>query len=474
MKLKTILILLVALVAAVALVLLRNKNDADGINKAVGTKIFPGLVTEEVSTIVLNGGKEEVTLEIKDGKWTVKGRDGFPANQDNIAKLVTKVGTMLISDVKEDVNEKYLSRFKLQKPGNGGKDDETGTTVTLKKADGTVVADFTVGKNIPGAMTPGSFSNSQAQYIATASAAGQVLTIKEAFDYYMNNVTNKAWLDTSTFFKVEKPKSVSVTSAKPEDNWTLLREKEGTDAAELKLADPKPGEEFDTAKAGNSGGAFSTVTFADVATADVKDKTGLDQPLRTATIETFDGFKYTIKIGKQVEKPADANAGASEEYYVTVDVEASLAEKMPEPVPTPEDAKKSEEEKKTAREAAEKAFAENLTKLKEKLAKEKALMGRTYIIAKYNVEPLLKNRADFMKDKPAAPPAGGGESNPAAPPGAPAPTPGPVSATTPPVSIDIPPGDQVKPAIEPKPAEPKPAKELPVPAAPEKKAETPK
>ena len=68
MKLKTILILLVALVAAVVLVLVRNQNDADGINQAVGSKIFPNLVTEEVSTIVLNGGKEEVTLEIKDGK----------------------------------------------------------------------------------------------------------------------------------------------------------------------------------------------------------------------------------------------------------------------------------------------------------------------------------------------------------------------------------------------------------------------
>ena len=469
MKLKTIILLLAALGAIIAAVVLRKPSDADGLSKAIGTKIFPKLATEEISTILLNGGKEEVVLEIKDGKWTVKGREGFPAMEDHISKLVTKVGTAVAADVKEGVNDKYLGRFKLQKPGTGGKDDETGTLVTMKKADGTTVASFVIGKTAGSSAGPGGYSNSQAQYLLSEDAKGQVFTIKEAFDYFMNTISNKTWLDNTVFFKVEKPKSVSVTTAKPEDNWTLLREKEGTDVAELKLADAKPGEEFDTAKAGNSGGAFGGVNFTDVATADQKDKTGLDQPQRTATIETFDGFKYTIKVGKQVDKPADPAAGASEEYYVSVDVEATLPEKMAEPVPTPEDAKKSEEEKKKAREEAEKRFADELAKNKGKLAKEKALMGRTYIVAKYNVEPLLKNRSDFMKDKTPPPTAPGAPT--AAGPGAP--VPGPVTATTPPVSVEIPPADQTKPAIEAKPVEPAPAKEIKLPEEP-KKEDAPK
>jgi hypothetical protein len=87
-------------------------------------------------------------------------------------------------------------------------------------------------------------------------------------------------------------------------------------------------------------------------------------------------------------------------------------------------------------------------KLKEKLAKEKSLAGKTYILPKFNVDPLLKNRSELMKDKPAEG-AGAAPTAPAAPPmpipSAPAahsaPTSAkhePVTATTPPISVDIP------------------------------------
>ena len=480
MKLKQILVLLAVLAAVVGLVVVLNPGDSSGLNDAIGKKIFPSLVTEEVSTVVLNGGKEEVTLEIKDGKWVVKGRDGFPANADNIDKLVRKVGAVEALDVKTDVADKYLGRFKLLAPGSGGKEDETGTQVVFKKADGTTTASFMIGKNPPSGGTM--YSNSQPQFVKPADSKDKVLVIKEAFDYFMNSITNKDWLDKTTFFKAEKIKSVTVTTDKAEDNWKIFREKEGTDATELKLADPKPGEEFDTAKGGNSGNAFSSVTFNDVATADQNDKTGLDKPLRTAVIETFDGFKYTVKIGKQVEKAVDPNTGASEEYYISVAVEANLAEKMPEPVPSPEDAKKSEEEKKKAKEDAEKAFNEALTKNKEKLTKEKALMNRIYVVAKYSIEPLLKNRGEFMKDKPAAttPPAENGGADPAAspslltPPGAPTAAPAkrePITATTPPISVDLTPSAEAKAKVEAKPADPKPAAEIKIPEpAPAKEA----
>jgi hypothetical protein len=471
-------LILIGILAVAIVAVLKNKNiEGDAQDEAVGQKILPGVKPEDVSTVVLSG-KEEVTLEIKDGKWVVVGRDGFPANADNIAKLVSKAVIMEANDVKTDVSDKYLSRFKLQKPGTGGKEDETGTQVTLKKADGSALAAFVIGKNPPGAAGPGSFSNSQSQYIKNDAVKDKVFVIKEAFDYFMNAITNKDWLDKTDFIKVEKPKSVTVTSAKPEDNWSIFREKEGTDVNELKLKEAKPGEEFDPAKGGNSASAFASATFNDVATAEQKAKAGLENPARTAVIETFDGFKYTIKVGNQAEKPAgtDPNAGASDEYYVSFEVEGAFPEKMPEPAPVADD-KRTEDEKKKAREEAEKKFADDLAKNKEKLTKEKALAGKVFVLAKYSVDPLLKNRSEFMKDKPAegAAPAAAGEP-PAAPAGhAPTPAPvkhEPVTATTPPISVDIKPSDDAKPAVEVKPSEPKPKVEIKVPeTAPVKKTE---
>lgn len=474
MKLKQLLILIAVLVAVIIGVTVKNKDHSDAISDDVGKNIFPDLKTEEISTIVLNAGKEEVILEIKDGKWTVKGRDGFLANVDNISKLVTKAGTMKAADVKEGVADKYLSRFKLQKPGTGGKEDETGTQVTFKKADGTTTASFLIGKTTGSSAGMGGYSNSQGQYVLSENAKDKVYGIKEAFDYFMNTITNKDWLDKTTFFKVENPKSVTVTTEKPEDSWSIFREKPGTDVTELKLADPKGGEEFDTSKASTVSGIWSSASFNDVATAEDKAKAGLDKPDRTVVIDTFDGFKYTIKIGGQVQKEADPNAGASEEYYVSVDVDGTFPDKMAEIAPIPDD-KRTDEEKKKAKEDAEKKFADDLAKNKEKLAKEKALGGKVYVIAKFNVDPLLKNRAEFMKDKAAAPAptAADGSAPPMAPPiAAPAPPKRePITATTPPISVDIKP--EAKPEVKPDGTTeaPKPeikAPETPAPAEPAK------
>ena len=65
-----------------------------------------------------------------------------------------------------------------------------------------------------------------------------------------------------------------------------------------------------------------------------------------------------------------------------------------------EDAKKADEEFATAKKA-----------LEDKLAAEKKLAGRTFKVAKYTVDALLKKRADFIKDPnaaPATPPQQGG------------------------------------------------------------------
>jgi hypothetical protein len=43
--------------------------------------------------------------------------------------------------------------------------------------------------------------------------------------------------------------------------------------------------------------------------------------------------------------------------------------------------------------------------LEEKLAKEKKFEGRTFLIAKYNIQQLLKNRADLIKAPPTPTPS---------------------------------------------------------------------
>ncbi len=231
----------------------------------------------------------------------------------------------------------------------------------------------------------------------------------------------KGWLDKNAFFKVEKIKSVTVTGNAPEESWKISRE---TETGDLKLDAPAAGEDFDGAKASPISSAFSFVQFVDVLPAAEAAKAALDKPLRTAVIETFDGFTYTIKVG----------AAEGENNYLSYSVDGKFPETRTPPAPKEKDKPaETEEEKKKADEA----FAKTTEDFKKKLAEEKSHQSHIFSIAKSSLEPILKKRPDFMKDK-AAPGAAGPASDPefgAKPPGG-----GPrIEAVTPPVSVEAPP-----------------------------------
>jgi hypothetical protein len=140
--------------------------------------------------------------------------------------------------------------------------------------------------------------------------------------------------------------------------------------------------------------ALSSASFTDVVLSTVKpEDTGLDKPI-VAELQTFEGFHYTVKIGK---------ADAQENYHLTFDVTANLSTER----------KPAAEEKAEDKEKLDKEFEATQTKLKEKLAKEKALAGRTYLVSKWSIDPILKSRSELMvakKEEGAAPapPAAGG------------------------------------------------------------------
>jgi hypothetical protein len=459
MKAKHLILCLAGLGAAIAAVIVVNKETSDQVDDQVGKKLYTDFKTDAVSTIVLNSGKEEVTLELKAGKWGVKGRDGFSANFDNIDTLVKRVADLKVLNVRVGVKQENLGNFKLLAPGNGGSDDQTGTSVVLKDSDGKELANLVVGKAPPNG-SGGGFGGGTGQYIQLNSAPTKAYVVKTGFDYFISDITNKAWLDKTTLFKPEKHKSVTLTSGTAADDWRLYREKEGTDAAEIKLADAKPGEEFDTSKASGSAAALGGFSFNDIAVGDEKGKAGLDKPSRTVIIETFDGFKYTVKIGNQVPAAeGDTAAAGNEEYYVSADIEGTFSETAPEWKPSAEDEKKSEDDKKKLKEAADTAFQTELKTKKDRLAKEKALAGHVFKVAKYVVDPLLKTRKDLMKDKAAegAPATAPGDPStpiqnlPPAPVAnaMPAGKPAPISATTPPIAVDVKDGKAVATPVSP-------------------------
>jgi len=356
----------------------------------------------DVARLKIKTSAGELNLVKKNDTWTVQERADYPATFVQVSDLLRKLWELkTVQDVK--VGASQLPRLELEEPGKG---DKTGTLVEFTSADGKTLAALLLGKQhvrkSEGGGEMGGFGGFPTGRYVKAVGNAKVSLVSEP----LTEVATKpeAWL-LKDFVKVDGVKSITVAGPTDAQKWTVTRD---SATAEWKLADAKPDEKVDPAKASPLGGIFSSPSFVDVLAPDAKpEETGLDKPT-VATIETFDGFRYELKIGK-------ANG---ENHAVSVAVSANLPkERPPGKDEKPEDKTKLDEE-----------FKAKLKKQEEKLATEQKFAGRAYLVAKFAVEPLLKDRAALLPDKPAEP--------------APAPAPQPTSVTTPPVKAPPPPAPE--------------------------------
>ncbi len=486
--------LLVSLgVVAGGAVFLKNKQK-DRTEKQpaseAGKELLPSFSEEGLESVTIKSGKNEVTLVKKDGTWGVKERDGYPVNREYLRELLMKTDDLTIVEGVA-LGKSQLGRLQLQAPGTeGATDTETGIQISFKKEGGADAGTLILGKNIEGATKEDapqmpfglSMGGTNGRWVQLASKTDTAYKVKEGFSSLQTEL--KSWLDKAFITTTGGLKSVEVKSDPADQSWKITREKEGADPV---LADKKEGEEIDPEKVKGVGSAFSSVYFNDVATAADKEKAGLDASKKTATVSFFDGFTYTLKVGNKVDA-----ANNDSDIYMSVAVSADIPKEFtpaPAPADEKEDAKKAREQK---NEDDKKKFEIDKKAKEERLAKEKAFEGRTYIVSKFTLDWPTKERSYFKKEAgataqpggvppaPTPPPAPG--SGVLAPPMPVSPSPAPagdkpkrIEAVTPPVSVEIPPQkpkDPSAPGLAAPKAPEAPKPEMPKTDAP--KADAPK
>ncbi len=339
-----------------------------------GTKLLKGLpanAIRDVAQLTIKQGTNEVNLAVQGDRWTLKERGGYPANFNNISDTVRKIWDLKVARALE-VGPSRLPSLKLTKTD--------GTLIDLKDAQGKSIAAITLGMQTSKEQRDdspfgggGSFPNGR--YVMRGDDVKTVALVSDPL-----NVEAKPedWLNKD-WFKVERIKSVSVVTTNATNNWKLTRE---TDGAEWKLADAKPGETADSSKTSGLNWLLSSPSFNDVIVDPKPELTGLDKPI-VATLETLDGFSYTLKIGKPAG--ADENAG----HALQVSVSATL----------PKERAPGKDEKPEDKDKLDKEFAAKQKPLEEKLKNEKAFEKWTYVVPKYTLENLLKDRKDFIAEK---------------------------------------------------------------------------
>ncbi len=383
-----------------------QSRDKSGIGKEVVTKLDP----KEIAKITITDNDGSVSLEMKDEKWTVTERDGFTANFENIQKLVSSAVT-LKSLRQVRASKKQYGRFELVDPPG----ENSGTKVEFKKADNTVLKLLVLGKknsSQSGASAGSPFGSSENQRFVLVD--GKISVIEIDFSSALNDIEASAseWLQKDDFLKIEKIKSVSVSQPNAADSWAVNREKEDDD---MSLLDAKEGENLDSSKGNSAGRVFGFTNFDDVASRSAKpEDLGMDKAV-TANIETFEGYKYDIKMSKK-----------GEDHYMTVigsgsrlaqeDESKARATQPDESKPRePGKDEKPEDKERLDKEHAdglaqlvasrEKAHKDNQVKLKsdrdkefaDNLAKLKKLEGWSFKVSSFTFDAIFKTRAEMME-----------------------------------------------------------------------------
>jgi len=369
----TTLIVLVALVGGAGWFFLKRQQNAYAPSGAkFGEKLFPKLTVNDVARIQVKSSSAELNLVKKDDLWRVQERGDYPANFSQISGLLLKAADLKIGQT-EEVGPSQFARLELLDPSKG---KDSGTLLDLKDVSGKTIQSAILGKKqIKKSDRPSQFGEDGfpvGRYVLLPSDDKNVFLVSDALSEIEPKPEN--WLNKD-FFKIEKTKSISMVSANATNSWHLSRTNE---TAAWTLAELKEGEELDSNKVSGVANSLSSPSFVDVATNAKPEETGLDKPM-VATLETFDGFTYTLNIGK-----TDA-----ENYHLTMKVAADL----------PKARVAGADEKPEDKAKLDKEFADKHKSLEEKLKNEKAFEKWTYLVAKWTIDPLLRDRVQLMAEK---------------------------------------------------------------------------
>jgi hypothetical protein len=337
----------------------------------MGGKVLPNFPLNDVEQIVIKQSKGELDLAKKDDIWAVKNRGDYPANFDTISDTIRKFWELKVAKPVK-TGPSRLAALELVTPDKGA-----GTLVEFKDKAGKLINSVLLGaKSMKHGGEDSPFGGGgwpDGRYVMVGSDVQTVALVTEPFSNV--EVKPEDWLKKD-WFKVEKLKSISVTTTNATNNWKLARESE---TGEWKLADPKKDEVLDNGKSGTATSAFSYPSFNDVATNSASSATGLDKPI-TATLETFDGLTYTAKVGGK---------SGEENYFFQIAVAGNF----------PKERTPGKDEKPEDKEKLDKEFVESRKKLEEKLKTDKAFEKWTYVVSKWTVDPFLKERKDLLAEK---------------------------------------------------------------------------
>src|SRR5438477_8780338 len=203
-----------------------RNNPWEDSAKKLGQKVIQNFPMNEVDRIVIKQPQGQLDLSKKNDLWVVQQRSDYPANFESIGELLRKVWDLKVGQTVE-VGPSKLGRLDLLPPESGA---HGATLVEFRDKSGKKLNSLLLGKkhmreSQGGGGDPfgggGGGGYPDGRYVMAGTNLQTVAVVSEPF----SNVESKPeeWLNKD-FFKVEKIKSISVTTTNATNNWKLSRE----------------------------------------------------------------------------------------------------------------------------------------------------------------------------------------------------------------------------------------------------------
>jgi hypothetical protein len=376
MNRKQLVVLVVIAVVLVGLGVLYSRREEATYREStrrMGETLITNFPINNIEQLCLKQGDATLTLAKKNEIWTVRERGDYPANFAEISDLLRKILDLKVTQPIRVGAASSLPRLQLKT----GPDTNSAVVMEFKDKNGKLLKTLLLGKKhlreSPASAPFGSGEWPDGRYVMLDNDLQSVALVSDP----LGSVEPRAetWLEKE-FFKVEKPRSIALVSTNATNSWKIARESETND---WRWVDAKAGEQLDPNKVSGIANALNNPSFVDVAASPKPAETGLDQPT-TVTLETFDGPSYTIKVGKK---------SGEENYFMTVSVSGEPARERVA----------GKDEKPEDKEKLDKEFSERRKKLEEKIRAEKKFEPWTYMVAKYTLDPLLRDHAQLLLEK---------------------------------------------------------------------------
>ena len=333
----------------------------------IGAKLLPGLKIADVVEIRLQDPKHQVTLARKETMWVVQERGGYPASFQEISDLMIKLVELKVTQ-SEQVGASLLPRVELAEPGKG---EGGGTLVEFRDGAGKVLAGLILGKKVlkkdPLNPLPAAKDGVPAgRYVRVVGAKDTVVVVSDPLG--KAEADPGKWLNRD-FFKADRIRTLAAGPEGGAPHWKITRAEEW---GQWKFA--AGGGDLNPGAAVAAANKLGSLSFDDVALDSGKEAAG--KPL-VITAETFDDLVYTVRLAGKPKGDA---------YFVSFTLKGE----------TPKSRAPEKGEKEQDKERRDKEFAESRKRLEERIAAEQALAKWTYVIARRELEPLLRARDEMV------------------------------------------------------------------------------